>query len=79
MSRKVDLNKLTPEDWSILKELLTSEIDRIDKLIASEHAIIDSLNDDQLKTYGEEKNLRNFYIILRDKIEWIRSGTLVNS
>jgi hypothetical protein len=76
---KRDLNKLSPEEISVLKELVQHEIDELDKKLAisvevmvpDENGNIQEDNDEKLRYWQEDRNLRNFYIVLHDKLGWM--------
>ena len=72
----MDLNVIQPEEWSMIKELIEDEIDRIDKEIGKLHEVIylegNGISDDEIRSYGESRQLRNHFIVIKEKIDWIK-------
>jgi hypothetical protein len=76
---KRDLNKLDPSEISVLKELVREKIDELDKRLSKNIDVMLPNNDgeiaednkEKLRHWYEDRNLRNFYITLEDRLGWM--------
>ena len=71
------LNEIAPEEWSVLKELIQKSIDELDKKLKNHHDVMlcDPIiedSEDKIRWYYETRQLRDFYIVLKEKIDYVR-------
>ena len=71
------LDKISQEEWSVLKNLVQNDIDKYDKELKNHHDVMlcDPIiedSEDKIRWYGETRQLRDFLIVLREKIDWYR-------
>lgn len=63
---------LDGSEYSIIKELIDNEIQRLDKEIKNARPI----KEDDVRMYNEDINLRDFYIVLKEKVSHIITNGL---
>lgn len=59
-------------EYSVIKDLISNQIERLDKEIKE----FESTDDDNVRTHHEDINLRDFYIVLKEKVSHIITNGL---
>lgn len=59
-------------EYSVIKDLISNQIERLDKEIKE----FESTDDDDIRMYNEDINLRDFYIVLKEKVSHIITNGL---
>lgn len=67
---------LDASEYSIIKDLIKSEIERLEQELKEDENDPRKRNQEDQRIYNESKRLRDFYIVMKEKVDYIISKGL---